>query len=170
MNQQFIRTIVTNIEHDVSKLDIPKYIDKPEYVTNRKAGYSLQMIGWLLWIWLLLPLFTIVLWMYEFWVVHQYVMIPPIIAQVYNLRFIVLGISLLVVTLLLWASYNWYRFKDNERRLKMENTPLEEFVHFFGVTLADQQKMQSAKTLILHYDVQGQLCDFDIIGSQKLVL
>ena len=38
---------------DVEVLDIPEYIDQPEYVKNKTANYTLQTIGWFCLMWLL---------------------------------------------------------------------------------------------------------------------
>ena len=50
----------TNI--DVEVLDIPEYIDQPEYVKNKTANYALQTIGWFCLMWLLFPLVSLFLW------------------------------------------------------------------------------------------------------------
>ncbi|WP_252718151.1 PgaD family protein [Acinetobacter ursingii] len=50
---------------DQNPLDIPQYIDRPEYVKNKWAGFSLQILGWSLWMWLIMPLFTVFLWWFE---------------------------------------------------------------------------------------------------------
>lgn len=42
---------------DQNPLDIPQYIDRPEYVKNKWAGFSLQILGWSLWMWLIMPLY-----------------------------------------------------------------------------------------------------------------
>ena len=46
---------------DESQLEIPQYIDEPKYVRNKSAGYGLFFLGWLVWIWLFLPLITLLL-------------------------------------------------------------------------------------------------------------
>ncbi|MEG2268108.1 MAG: poly-beta-1,6-N-acetyl-D-glucosamine biosynthesis protein PgaD, partial [Acinetobacter sp.] len=50
---------------DEAKLDIPAYIDQPEYVQNKTAGYSLLALGWIIWMWLFLPLLTLLFWWFE---------------------------------------------------------------------------------------------------------
>lgn len=47
---------------DVEVLDIPEYIDQPEYVKNKTANYTLQTIGWFCLMWLLFPLVSLFLW------------------------------------------------------------------------------------------------------------
>ena len=36
---------------DESKLELPEYIDRPEYVRNKSVGYSLQIVGWFVFMW-----------------------------------------------------------------------------------------------------------------------
>lgn len=43
---------------DESKLELPEYIDQPEYVRNKSAGYSLQIVGWFMFMWLFMPVLT----------------------------------------------------------------------------------------------------------------
>ena len=44
---------------DESKLELPEYIDRPEYVRNKSVGYSLQIVGWFVFMWLFMPLITV---------------------------------------------------------------------------------------------------------------
>ena len=60
------------IVRDESQLEIPQYIDEPKYVRNKHAGYGLLFIGWLVWIWLFLPLITLLLWGYEVYTVQHH--------------------------------------------------------------------------------------------------
>ncbi|MGL5143354.1 MAG: poly-beta-1,6-N-acetyl-D-glucosamine biosynthesis protein PgaD, partial [Acinetobacter junii] len=47
--------------YDLTQLEIPQYIDEPRYVRNKTAGYGLFFLGWLLWIWIFMPLITALL-------------------------------------------------------------------------------------------------------------
>ncbi len=48
---------------DESKLELPEYIDRPEYVRNKSVGYSLQIAGWFIFMWLFMPLITVFFWL-----------------------------------------------------------------------------------------------------------
>lgn len=58
-----------------SKLDIPEYIDVPEYVSGRTSGYSLMALGWMAWIWLFMPLASLGLWWFESSLIVDHVLI-----------------------------------------------------------------------------------------------
>ena len=50
---------------DESLLELPEYIDRPEYVQRKSAGYGLMALGWMLWMWLFLPVLTLLFWWFE---------------------------------------------------------------------------------------------------------
>lgn len=73
-------------------------LDKPEYVRRKGAGYGLMAVGWLLWMWLLVPLLTGLLWWLEGQVVYAQVMgqsQPMTSISLMKLSF--LGIGVLIV-------------------------------------------------------------------------
>ena len=51
-----------HIVKDESKLELPAYIDQPEYGRNKSVGYSLQIVGWFAFMWLFMPLLTVFFW------------------------------------------------------------------------------------------------------------
>lgn len=150
------------IEQDPEKLDIPQYIDRPEYVRNRKAGYTLQILGWFIWIWLLLPIVSVLFWIYQAVVIHQHVVVQPVQDQFYNLQLIGSAILIMIFCLLLWAGYNWLRFRNRERRKIVNSTTRQEFAAYFSIDLNDLVDMQQGKIITLHYDDQGELVEYEI--------
>ena len=56
---------------DESKLELPEYIDRPEYVRNKSVGYSLQIAGWFIFMWLFMPLITVFFWWFEGKTIYQ---------------------------------------------------------------------------------------------------
>ncbi|MCF9045930.1 poly-beta-1,6-N-acetyl-D-glucosamine biosynthesis protein PgaD [Acinetobacter nectaris] len=63
--------------------------------------------------------------------------------------------------LLSWASYNWIRFRNNERRKKPLNTPLNQLAQSFDVTVHELNELQKYQNLTLYYDINGKLTHFN---------
>ncbi|EPU9553368.1 poly-beta-1,6-N-acetyl-D-glucosamine biosynthesis protein PgaD, partial [Acinetobacter baumannii] len=78
---------------DVEVLDIPEYIDQPEYVKNKTANYTLQTIGWFCLMWLLFPLVSLFLWIFEGHLIYDYVWVDHV-SEVKTLLHLLLLIGL----------------------------------------------------------------------------
>lgn len=155
------------IESDLEKLDLPTYIDRPEYVKNPKVGYALQAVGWLVWMWLFLPIITVILWLYEAHVFFVQIINQPLEETLGNLFVIGIVIGVLIVLYLGWAFYNWFRFHGKERRSFIASTADQSIAQFFDIETNDVVHMKEAKILTLHYDDGGQLVNYDIYTIQK---
>ena len=83
---------------DVEVLDIPEYIDQPEYVKNKTANYTLQTIGWFCLMWLLFPLVSLFLWIFEGHLIYDYVWVDHV-SEVKTLLHLLLliGLSALIL-------------------------------------------------------------------------
>lgn len=146
---------------DVEVLDIPEYIDQPEYVKNKTANYTLQTIGWFCLMWLLFPLVSLFLWFFEGHLIYDYVWIDHI-SEVKTLLHLLLLICLSALVLILWASYNWLRFHGDDRRSKAPNSSDDLLAFKFTVSTASLSELQKAQRVILHYDDYGHLQKYDL--------
>ena len=149
-------------------LELPEYIDKPEYVRRKGAGYGLMAVGWLLWMWLFAPLLTGLLWWLEGQVVYAQVMGQSQPMTSISLMKLSFGIGVLIVCLLAWASYNWARFHRAERRRPLDNATEEELAQSFAVELRDIVQMRRAKSITLHYSDEGLLQNYAVNLPQKM--
>lgn len=144
------------IERDISQLDLPAYIDRPDYVNNKTAGYSLQIIGWFIWLWLLLPLMTMLLWWYQGRLIETHIISSEAESQLHHFKWIAGVIWGLMLGLILWAAYNWYRFYDTETRQTLPEIGLLELSAFFVVEPQQLKMMQKSKVLTIYYDEEGK--------------
>lgn len=156
-----------HIVKDESKLELPAYIDQPEYVRNKSVGYSLQIVGWFAFMWLFMPLLTVLFWWVEGETIYQQLVIQAAPDSQLSLMNIILMIVIFICALLLWATYNWIRFYNRERR----STPLaideQQIAKSFKVNKVDILNMQQAKNLTLYYDNKGKLEFFEINHQLK---
>ncbi|WP_111860555.1 poly-beta-1,6-N-acetyl-D-glucosamine biosynthesis protein PgaD [Acinetobacter sp. CFCC 10889] len=151
----------SNVITDESKLDIPTYIDQPHYVKNKAMYYSLQMFGWTLWTFLLLPLATAVLWIYQGKLIKSYIFTEQVYVQLYNFVWLAFLITICCASLLLWASYNWLRYRK-AKDPKVSNVTQSTLAEDFSISTDELSKMQKSKNIVLHYDDEGVLYDYEL--------
>ena len=147
--------------NDIEVLDIPEYIDQPEYVKNKTANYTLQTIGWFCLMRLLFPLVSLFLWFFEGRLIYDYVWVDHI-SEIKTLLHLFLLIGLSALILILWASYNWLRFHGNDRRNKAPNSSVELLAAQFMVNTKSLSELQNTQCVILHYDDYGYLKQYDL--------
>lgn len=147
-----------------AKLDIPEFIDVPEYVSDRTSGYTLMALGWMAWIWLFMPLVSLGLWWFESSLIFDHVLRDHKPYQGMTLLELALLIIVAFLSLLLWASYNWIRFNRIDRRSAPRPVELQEIAYSFDVEKHALLEMVQAKHLILYYDQGGRLEQYDIQG------
>ena len=148
-----------------SKLDIPEYIDVPEYVSGRTSGYSLMALGWMAWIWLFMPLASLGLWWFESSLIVDHVLIDHKPYQGMTLLELALLIIIAFSSLLLWACYNWIRFNRVDRRSAPRPVELQEIAYSFDVEKHALLEMVQARQLTLYYNQEGRLEQYDIQGK-----
>lgn len=76
-------------------------------------------------------------------------------------------ISILILCLFLWASYNWYRFHNNEKRLFPSNVLAADLANSFKVSELDIKRLQQAEHITLHYSEEGDLRAYDLNDPVK---
>lgn len=148
---------------DISKLELPEYIDKPEYVKNKTVGYGLLVIGWTIWMLLFLPLLTFLFWWFEGHTIYQQlVVVNQESPEGLTLLTMMLIIGLLMLSLWFWASYNWIRFNGRDRRQGAQPLNAEQLAAGFDVSVNDIIVFRETKNITLYYDDEGLLKNYDI--------
>lgn len=147
---------------DVSKLDIPKYIDQPKLVKNKSKFYLLQLVGWSFWTFLFIPLFTLLLWVFQGNLIRNYIFAEKFNVQLHNIIWLGALIVLFGATLLLWASYNWIRFANVNNQIQVDDVDNHVLSKYFSVSSQELDAMQHSKNIVLHYDERGHLFDYEL--------
>lgn len=142
---------------DESLLKLPEYIDRPEYVQRKSAGYGLMAVGWMLWMWLFLPVLTLLFWWFEGHVVYAQITRQTEPMTSISIMKLLATIGLFICGLFLWASYNWVRFHGKDRRKAPENANDKDLARSFDVKANDIVSMRQSKNITLHYSDEGQL-------------
>ncbi len=147
---------------DLSQLELPEYIDKPEYVRHKTVGYSLIGLGWICWMWLFMPLLTLGLWWFEGRTAIHQLAADPVTHGNTTLGDIAILVACFIVSLFIWASYNWIRFKGNERRTAPKEVKFDELAASFEISPVAIHTLSSAKNITLYYSIQGKLVEFSV--------
>ncbi len=153
--------IHSNIVTDPAQLDIPQYIDQPQYVKNKATNYTIQALGWFVWTLFILPLLSLILWLYQGRLIQSYIFAEQMNVQMYNFAWLALIVVVCCASLLLWASYNWlrYRKRDNPKVLNVSQSILAQD---FLITTDELSRIQKSKSIVLHYDEEGILYNYEL--------
>ena len=152
----------THIETDEALLDIPQYIDQPKFVKKKTGCYLLQMTGWSLWTSLFVPIITVILWLYQGRLIQNYLFAEELQVQLWNLLWLAVVTGICCAVLLLWAGYNWIRYRHSQHQKSVENVTQRDLAADFLVTPQQLFILQNAKNIVLHYDQQGILSNYEL--------
>ena len=139
-------------------------IDRPGLQSTRQRFLygSVTLVFWALWIYLWLPLVALLGWIlgiriaYNEMVVRNGLSLLHDRASLYAIIVGCLGGSLLV-----WAYYNFIRFRGvQRRRARLPVTRAEQARHF-GVEPATLAQWTDAKRLVLRHDAAGRILGAD---------
>ena len=141
------------------RMDSPLVVDRPELQRNpQRLVYSvLTLVAWVVWVYLWLPLVTLVAWYFGLRIFLREIVIPDprtmvTVGVVYGLVVLVLGGSLLV-----WSRYNVRRFRDRERREEVSPLSDQAISEWFGIPGETLAAFRSESSLTVHLDEHGQV-------------
>lgn len=160
-SQKMTKVYKFDLIEDESKLELPEYIDQPEYVRNKNMGYSLQIVGWFVFMWLFMPALTMLFWWFEGQTIYQQLVTEAQPDSQLSLMNIIVMILSFISVLFLWATYNWVRFSGKERRKTPLAIAVPQLASSFKVNTADIINMQQARNLTLYYNNKGLLEFFE---------
>lgn len=148
---------IENKEH----LILPAFIDRPDLQSRRQRGLFglINFVGWVAWIYLFLPLLTLVAWWFGYYRFDQYILLDQKDSAIQQLQFLAVLIIFMNLTLLAWASYNYLRFRDNERRFKSDDVQNDQIAHFYELETVHVEHAQHYKICTFYYDDHGKILD-----------
>lgn len=136
-------------------------VDRPELQKRpQRVIYStLTLIAWAVWVYLWLPLVTLVAWYFGLRVFLREIVIPDprtmmMVGVAYLAVVVVLGGALLV-----WSRYNVRRFRGNERREDAPPLADSEVREWFEIQPEVLERFRSAARMTVHLDDDGQVED-----------
>jgi biofilm PGA synthesis protein PgaD len=139
-------------------------IDKPQWQTARQRAVfgTVTVLFWALWIYLWLPVLAIIGWLLGIKIAYREMVIKHGYVQlVQDLGLYALVILCLGGSLLLWAYYNYFRFRGVERRQERPRVTLEETGLRFQVEAGELRRWTLAPRLVMHHGADGRVIRAD---------
>lgn len=131
---------------------------------KQRYAYSLvTLIFWAIWLYLLLPLFSLLAWLVGIRLFYQ----EMIAEKGYRSFFDLVGGYALVVLVIAafflgWAGYNLFRFRGKERRKSVGSVDKTDIARQFAVEVDQLNKWHRAKRLTIYHTAQGHIGRVDV--------
>ena len=137
---------------------LPKLIHRPDLQGwwSRGVSTALSTLGWLVWLYLFAPLFSLLAWYFGFRRFKQYLLTYTGHDWV-AFQALAIGVLLACALLLLWATYNLIRFRGKERRSPMPPVSDEAIMAVFHVSAEQMHCLRRAKVMRVRHDDSGQV-------------
>ncbi len=135
-------------------------IESPNLQTRQqRLGSTLfTLIFWLLWLYLLLPLLSLALWLLGFNIVyHQMIILEGYKGLLGLLKWYTLFFGGLCTSLLIWGRINFIRFRNKEKRTKVNSLSTAEVASYFNQNADSLAAWQKCKKMTLHLSKEGHL-------------
>jgi biofilm PGA synthesis protein PgaD len=142
-------------------------IDRPDLQTRKQRMLfgTVTFVGWAVWAYLWLPLVTLLGW---FFGVKRFGDVM-IMQQGGNklvgvLGWYAAGAAFLIMALLIWALYNWYRFRGTERRNTPGGGPVgpDEIAKLMRTEARQVRQWQASRWLRVRYSGAGRFAGVDM--------
>jgi biofilm PGA synthesis protein PgaD len=125
---------------------------------QRLSSTLFTFIFWLLWFYLWIPILTFIAWVVSIDMVYLQMYKLGGLRDVANdLVFIISGVVALGGTLIIWASYNYIRFKGEDRRKASAPVNNDQLADAFDVDVTMLPHWQVSKALSIEFDGEGRI-------------
>lgn len=142
------------------QLSSPLIIDMPERLSfpRRLAYRTLTLLFWMGWIYLWIPLVTLLGWVGGFAFFREQLFVQQgwqsFLDNLPTYSFVVF---MLAGTLFFWALTNWYRFSNREGRKAVSHVSTQEQADQLLVSLNNLALWQKQKRMVVHHDEHGRI-------------
>ncbi|MCK0746688.1 poly-beta-1,6-N-acetyl-D-glucosamine biosynthesis protein PgaD [Chromohalobacter nigrandesensis] len=149
-----------------SALKLPNIIYRPDLQSRRQRGLFalLAGVGWLIWLYLFLPLSTLLGWAFGSERFQAYV-IDGHEHSWSSLMIYAVTVVLAGAALLIWAFYNYRRFRHADRRRPPSPLTTERLATSFGVDEAQVARLQQGRVATLYHDAEGNITDIEVMST-----
>ncbi|MHB9020552.1 MAG: poly-beta-1,6-N-acetyl-D-glucosamine biosynthesis protein PgaD [Halothiobacillus sp.] len=137
---------------------IPEIVHRPDLVQASKKGTLalIAAVGWLIWLYMLMPLATVLAWSFGYQRMDIFVLTDPA-GTMQTLATFSLIISAGGIVFILWAVYNWLRFRHNDRRGSPPPADSRAIALAFAIPSESVHAAQKEKTLDFRFNDDGQI-------------
>lgn len=138
---------------------LPAFIHRPDLQSWWQRGIFgvLAAAGLTLWLYLFIPLLSLLAWWFGWHRFDQYIIHDYEYGFTEQLTSVVAMIMILGLSLLAWASYNILRFYDKERRHAMPDVQISAMADFYELEAQLVEQAQKAQVNLFFYDDHGKI-------------
>jgi biofilm PGA synthesis protein PgaD len=140
-------------------------IDRPNWQTTRQRLVfgSMTAIFWALWIYLWLPLLALIGWALGFKIAYYQMVVKDGYLGLFHL----LGLYATVIlclggALLIWAYYNYFRFRGVERRKERPPVLIRDLSERYLIAPEVLDVWTHSRRLVMHHSADGQVTGADL--------
>jgi biofilm PGA synthesis protein PgaD len=136
-------------------------IEKPSLspLPNRIGWAFFTAFFWIVWIYLWMPLITLLLWWFGFTIFDKYFLHYSLSELVELEQLIILYnivIAVLAVSLLAWAGIEFLRFRHVHQRHQPMPVEIAELAEFAHIPTNKMAELSSTRRMIVHHDEHGK--------------
>lgn len=138
----------------------PLIIDSPslQSLRQRYLSATFTFIFWTIWIFLWTPLLTLIGWLLGLDLVYiEMIELKGYQAVVADFGLFLICIGIIGSILGIWAAYNFFRFKDMERRAAIKPVDNPQLAAFFQVDPQTLTRQQKTQCLSVSFDSLGNI-------------
>jgi biofilm PGA synthesis protein PgaD len=142
----------------------PIIIERPELQSplQRATTRGLTLVFWVIWIYLWLPVISLVAWLAGIELFREYMIDNDGYKILFDdINWYVIIIVLIGVIFIGWARYNLLRFRDKESRKNPVIVDLAAHAQHFKIDPQQLKQWQTAKHLVIHHDKHGDITRVD---------
>lgn len=150
----------------------PPIIDRPDLQTRGQRTISgvLTVVFWSIWVYLCLPVFSLIAWAIGFHQAYRYMVLRGGNEEfLHVLTLCAAGIGLLGGTLVAWALYNIVRYGRLPARGGRPPVPHEQIARYFRQGPVAVGTWQAAQRLYVDHDEKGDIAKVDILSTGESV-
>lgn len=144
------------------RIRLPKIIYRPDLqsVRRRHVYAGISLVAWLIWLYLFVPLLTLVVWAFGVHRFDEYLLKSPAnsahVFLIYGVIIVAAGVAFL-----LWATYNLLRFRDKDRRAAPDAVTASETAAYFGLRADQLDALRTLQVVRVHHDETGAISRVD---------
>jgi biofilm PGA synthesis protein PgaD len=140
-------------------------IERPDLQSplQRAATGGITFVFWVFWIYLWLPLISLVAWLIGVKLFRENIIDNDgYKTLLHDVGWYALIIALIAVVQISWGRYNLLRFRDKELRKSTNPVDLATRARAFKIDPQRLEQWQAAKYLVIHHDPRGDITAVDI--------
>jgi len=135
-------------------------IDTPSLQSLKQKYLSalLTFVFWVVWIFLWTPFVTLLGWLLGIdLVIFQMIELGGYQGVVADFILFLLCVAIMGGALAMWAGYNFFRFRNVDRRTPLPPVANSQLAEFFKIDMAALSKQQQSQCLSVSFDDEGNI-------------